>query len=35
MNATEDGTVLLDTMANNAIAAMRAGWRERLYRALK
>jgi hypothetical protein len=35
MHAAEDGAVLLDTMADNAIAAMRACWCKRLNRALK
>ena len=34
MHAAEDGAVLLDTMADNAIAAMRACWCKRLNRAL-
>ena len=35
MHATEDDVVLLDTMSDNAIAAMWAGWRKRLNRTLK
>ena len=35
MHAAEDGAVLLDTVPDDAVAAMRASWRERLNRALK
>ena len=34
MHAAEDGAVLLDTVPDDAVAAMRASWRERLNRAL-
>jgi hypothetical protein len=32
MRAAEDRAVMLDTMPDDAAAAMRAGWRERLDR---
>src|SRR4029450_3271933 len=35
MHAAEDGAVLLDTVPDDAVAAMRASWRKRLNRALK